>query len=208
MEDLKKILNPVIFIIVIICFFLPFFNITCQQQKIGSVTGFELITGTNIATDGINKGIKDFTVPEVNKGTKTEEVSSEPLALIALLLAIGGLIISFYGKISDIGSAATGLMGTLVLIFLSSVVREDILGKVRYQPLTVECATGYYLTLIFFIIALVYNAYLFYMRVNYISVDSENLNDKMRICPTCGTVNDKVSMYCNKCGSTMENFQV
>ena len=52
MEELKKFLNPLFFVIVIISFFLPFFNLTCQQQKIASITGFELITGTTISTNG------------------------------------------------------------------------------------------------------------------------------------------------------------
>src|ERR1035437_6704280 len=108
MEELKKFLNPLFFVIVIICFFLPFFNLTCQQQKIGSMTGFELISGTTISTDGLNKGMKDLSINGLNKGTKSEEVSPQPMALIALLLAIAGLIISFFGKISDIGGAVSG----------------------------------------------------------------------------------------------------
>ena len=206
MEELKKILNPVLFLIIIICFFLPFFNLTCQQQKIASITGFELISGTTISTNGFDKGMKDLSIPGLNKGTKTEDVSPEPLALIALLLAVAGLIVSFFGKISDIGAASAGLLGTMVLIFLSSFISDNILGKVGYQPLAVECAMGYYLSLIFFIIALIYNTYLFYLRYNFIQAGASMVEEKMRICPACGTVNDKVSLYCNKCGGNMEIF--
>jgi len=206
MEELKKILNPVLFLIIIICFFLPFFNLTCQQQKIGSVTGFELISGTTISTDGMNKGMKNLSVPEFNKEIKSEEVSPEPLALVALLLAFAGLIISFFGKISDIGGAAAGLLGLLALIFLNSFIADDILGKVHYPPLAIECATGFYICLIFFILVLVYNAYLFYLRFQFATTDTTTLDERMRICPACGTVNDKVSLYCNKCGGNMEIF--
>ena len=68
MEELKKFLNPLFFGIIIISFFLPFFNITCQQQKITSVTGFELVSGTTISTNSLNKGLTTTSIPELNNG--------------------------------------------------------------------------------------------------------------------------------------------
>jgi hypothetical protein len=203
MEELKKFLNPIFFVIIIICFFLPFFNITCQQQKITSVTGFELVSGTTISTNGLNKGLTSTSIPELNN-TKNESVSPEPLALIALLLAVTGLVISFYQRFSDIGSGAIGLLGAISLIFLNSVIADDLLGKVHNQPLAVECAFGYYIALIFFIILLLYNAYAFYMRIMYNPVKYKSIDSKMRFCPKCGSVNDIASIYCNVCGTRME----
>ena len=98
------------------------------------------------------------------KGIKTDTVSAEPLALIVFLLAIGGLIFSFFEKFSDIGSALAGLLGGLSLIFLEFCITDNVLGKIQYQPLAVECGTGYYMALILFIILLIYNAYLFFQR--------------------------------------------
>jgi len=206
MKDLKKILNPIFFVIVIISFILPFFNLTCQQQKIASITGFELITGTSISTNSLNNGLKGTSVPqnEISKGIKSDSVSPEPLALITLLLAVGGLIISFYEKFSDIGSASAGLLGTLSLIFLSSVITDNILGKVHLQPLAVECGTGYYISIIVFIIILICNAYLFFQRIMYKPTDIHTSGTRMRFCPQCGYKNDMVSLYCNNCGSRME----
>ncbi len=207
MEELKKILNPVLFLVIIICFFLPFFNLTCQQQKIASITGFELISGTQISTKGIDKTMKDLSIPEVKQESKPDNVSPEPLAFVAFLLAVGGLIISFFGKISDIGAAAAGLMGALILVFLSSSISDNILGKVQSQPMAVECAAGYYLCLVFFILAFFYNGYLYFMRMKYSPANINTLEENMRICPACGTVNYKMSLYCDKCGKSMDIFQ-
>ena len=168
MEELKKFLNPVFFVIIIICFFLPFFNITCQQQKIASITGFELITGTTINTNGLNKGISGIPNSQTKfSKTKTDTVSPEPLALIAFLIAVIGLIFSFIKKFSDIGSAVAGLLGGLSLIFLNTVINDNILGKVQYMPLAVELGLGYYISIILFIILLIYNMYLFFQRITY-----------------------------------------
>ena len=206
MEELKKFLNPLFFVIVIICFLLPFFNLTCQEQKIASITGFELITGTTISSNSQNKGLNGISIPqnEISKAIKTDSVAPEPLALVALLLAVGGLIISFFEKFSDIGSASAGLLGGLALIFLSSLITDNILGKVHIQPLAVECGTDYYIAITFFIILLIYNGYLFYQRNIFKPSDIESISSRMRFCPQCGSMNDMVSIYCNKCGGMME----
>jgi hypothetical protein len=209
MEELKKFLNPLFFVIVIICFFLPFFNLTCQEQKIASITGFELITGTTISTNGLNKGLGGISIPqnEIGEGIKTDYVSPEPLALLVFLLAIGGLVISFFEKFSVIVSASVGLLGGLSLILLNFVISDNILGKVHVQILAVQCGIGYYITIIFFIIILIYNTYLFSQRIRYKTVDIQPIDDMLKICTQCGSENDTVSIYCNKCGSMMEqNF--
>jgi hypothetical protein len=206
MEELKKFLNPIFFVIVIICFFLPFFNVIYQQQKITSITGFELITGTTISTNNITKGLNGISAQqnEINSGTKTDTVSPQPLALIAFLLAVGGLIFSFFEKFSNIASAIVGLLGGLSLFFLNTVISDIILGKVNYQPLAIECASGFYIVSILFILLLTYNAYLFSQRVMNKPDDIQTPGTRMRFCHKCGSENDLVSMYCNKCGNRME----
>ena len=206
MEELKKFLNPLFFVMIIICFFLPFFNLTCQQQKIASITGFELITGTTISFNDLNNGLTGISIPknEINNGINSDTVSTEPLALIAFLLAVGGLIFSFFKKFSDIGSAAAGLLGGLSLVFLSSAITDNIPDKIHYQPLAVEYGTGYYMAIIFFTILLIYNAYLFSQRIMYKPVDIHPFGARMRFCPQCGSENDMVCIYCNTCGGRMK----
>jgi hypothetical protein len=206
MEELKKFLNPLLFVIVIICFFLPFFNITCQEQKVASISGFELITGTTISTNGPNKGISGISVQqtEIDNALKKDSVSSEPLAVIAFLFAVGGLILSLFKKFSGIGSAIAGLLGGFSLILLSSVISENILGKIQYQPLAVECGNGFYLAVLFFFILLLYNAYLFFHKEKYKPVEDYSFDVSMTFCPHCGAENDTAGIYCNKCGGVME----
>jgi len=206
MEELKRFLNPLFFVIIIISFFLPFFNLTCQQQKIASITGFELISGTTIPTNGLNKGLAGISISqnEISQGIKTDYVSPEPFALIALLLAIGGLIFSFFEKFSNIGSASAGFLGGLSLIFLSSVITDNILGKVHVQPLAVECGIGYFVVIMLFIIILIYNTYFIFRKIMYKPVDIQLIDTRMRFCPQCGYENDMVSLYCNGCGRRME----
>ena len=45
MEPLKK-LSPGFYIVIILLFLLPFVNLSCSGQTIMSLTGFQLISGT------------------------------------------------------------------------------------------------------------------------------------------------------------------
>ena len=45
MEALKKF-SPALFGLVILCFFLPFVNLSCSGQTVMTLTGFQLITGS------------------------------------------------------------------------------------------------------------------------------------------------------------------
>lgn len=210
MEELKKILNPIFFVIILISFFLPFFNLTCQEQKVASITGFELITGTEVATKGLNNGLQGISAQQNEniKGLKTVTVSSEAWAIIAFLLTIGGLIFSFFEKFSDISSAISALLGGLSLVFLSPVITDNILDKLHYQPLGVEWGIGFYIAIMFFVLLFSYNTYLFLQRVMYRTEELHSFGAKMRSCPRCGSENDRVSIYCNKCGSIMKSNKV
>jgi hypothetical protein len=180
----------------------------CQQQKITSISGFDLITGTTISTSAMNEGLLPNSNPQNDlvKGIKTETVSPEPLALVTILLVILGLLMSFYEKISDISSAIVSFIGGLTLVFLSTVVPDNILGKVHYPPITVEGAAGYYLALALFIILFVYNSYLISHRIENKPEDLHSFITTMRVCPHCGIRNDLSSIYCNSCGGKMEEF--
>ena len=48
MESMTKKFSPAIFGIVLICFILPFVTVSCQGQKLATLTGIQLITGTTI----------------------------------------------------------------------------------------------------------------------------------------------------------------
>jgi hypothetical protein len=103
-----------------------------------------------------------------------------------------------------IGSAVAALLGGLSLIFLNSAITDNILGKTQYQPLAVECGTGFYLVLILFILLLIYNTYLFVLRALYKPEEKVlSYGAQMKFCPKCGSENDLVSIYCNTCGGKM-----
>ena len=75
MKKSVKNISPAIFGIIVICFFLPFINVSCSDQKLMSFTAFQMVTGTTIQQPSM-----------FGENTERQEVDPEPLA-IAILIA-------------------------------------------------------------------------------------------------------------------------
>jgi hypothetical protein len=142
-------LSPAIFGIVIICFFLPFVNVTCQGQKVASFSGFQLVGGTTIEQSG-GWG-----------GKQVRNVSGEPLALFAFLATIAGLALSFYRRDkSAIAPAAVSGIGLILLLVLKSKLDSDIL-KQGGGMLQLEYSVGFWMAFILYLAAMVLNGFIF-----------------------------------------------
>ncbi len=191
MSDYKNIFSPVLFALLLLCFFLPFFNLTCQNQKMATVTGYELISGTTI------------TPPQLYKtGTHPETLTPEPLAVISFSIACIALIMSFFRK-AALFVAALSVVGTVTLLLLSSKLNNDITGRVELLGLNVEWAMGMYICFSIFIICTLLNAYLVYDN-RYKTVDLDEFSQRMKICFNCGMANERSNVYCNKCGNVLQ----
>ena len=55
MEPVKKF-SPAIYVVIVILFFMPFVNLSCGGQTIMSISGFQLITGTEVDAQGMFGG--------------------------------------------------------------------------------------------------------------------------------------------------------
>jgi hypothetical protein len=161
--------SPAIFIIILICFFLPFINITCQGEKVATLTGIQLVTGTTIEQPSMFGA----------KG-KTTKVEGELMALLAFISAIVGLILSFLKnrKIS-LATAIVGGLGLIFLLLLKNKLDNDMLREGQGM-LQLEYSTGFWLTLIFFILAAVWNVFIF-SKGNKIQIEETKNQTKVSI---------------------------
>ena len=82
MGSLKKF-SPGFYGVIILCFFMPFVNLTCSGQKIMSLSGFQLITGTEVKANEMFGELS-----ENNEPREKNEVDPQPLALFALILSL------------------------------------------------------------------------------------------------------------------------
>lgn len=143
MDPFKK-LSPALFVLIIICFFMPFVNLSCSGQTIMSLTGFQLITGADIKDQNMFGDIN-------GTQTKQEKVESQPLALFALLAAIAGLGLSFIRKKSlAIVNVVISALGAVFLLLLKFNLDGDAeLGG--QNVITLDYQAGYWLAFLLFL---------------------------------------------------------
>ena len=154
MEPLKKF-SPAFYVVIFLLFFLPFVNLSCGGQTIMSVTGFQLITGTEVNPTGMFGGEMNAT-DEMDTDEK-KEIESQPLALFAFVAAIIGLIISFFKmRIPALINIVVSIAGVLFLLLLKVSLDGDADLNVSGQNvITLDYQFAYWFSIILFIVGAV-----------------------------------------------------
>lgn len=146
MKESNKFVSPALFLLVALCFFLPFVSFTCQGQRIATISGMELVTGTRI--DKFQ--MENFNMQQDNTDTdKQREVKSEPLAAAALIFAVIGIIVSFIPRYNKILSIVIGALGVMMLLFLRSSIGGQVTGDFDFKIVEISYEWGYYFALLF-----------------------------------------------------------
>lgn len=144
MKDNLKKNSPALFVIIVICFFLPFFSLSSQgwmsTGKLSTFTGVQLVMGTKIMG---------------------QKMDPEPLAILAFTSAIIGLGLSLIRKINALIPAALGLLGFVLLFLLKNKIDQDILQQ-GFGMAQAQYEFGYWLTLVVFAITTVFCCFLFF----------------------------------------------
>ena len=154
MEPVKKF-SPAIYVVIVILFFMPFVNLSCGGQTIMSISGFQLITGTEVDAKGMFGGEMNST-DELSTGEK-KEIESQPLALFAFVAAIIGLIISFFKmRIPALVNIVVSIAGVIFLLLLKVSLDGDADLNVSGQNvITLDYQFAYWLSIILFIVGAV-----------------------------------------------------
>ncbi len=133
MEPVKKF-SPAIYVVIVILFFMPFVNLSCGGQTIMSISGFQLITGTEVKADGMFGGEMNSTNEQNTDQNK--EIESQPLALFAFVAAIIGLIISFFKmRIPALINIVVSIAGVIFLLLL----KVSLDGNARFKCQRTKC---------------------------------------------------------------------
>ncbi len=202
MNEANKFVSPSLFLLAALCFFLPFVSFTCQGQRIATISGMELITGTKIEKFEMEKFDSGQTNPDLDK---QRDVNSEPLAVAAFILALVGIVVSLIPRYSRMLSLIAGALGALMLLFLRSSIGGEVTGDFDFKIIEVSYEWGYYLSLIVFLVAFALNLYQVITenrKAAFTSIDDLTLSNAV-YCPSCGAQNEAGSIFCSKCGHTL-----
>ncbi len=142
-------LSPVSYVLALLCFLLPFVQVSCGGQKLFSFTGVQLMTGTTIKLPTELLGLKDnpnFKAPNEAK------LDANPAAIIAFLAGLAGLAFAFV-KMSRAGviSGVAGGVAAAALFFLRVSLSSKLQESGGPNPFSVEYQNAYYVSLLAFI---------------------------------------------------------
>lgn len=149
---------PAFFVIIIICFFLPFVRITCNNQEVATMTGFKLATGGEIKLkgpqlpDSLSEGKVEGSM-EFKQETGQDDRNPEIFAILTLACAVIGLIISILMmKKKSIIPAVIGIVGFVMLLLLKFDMDGDM-SEEGQGMIILEYMYGYWIAFICFILA-------------------------------------------------------
>lgn len=200
MESAARKISPAVFVLALICFFLPFVSFSCQGMKVASFSGIQLVTGTTLQQ------------PQMFGPPTAQKVGAEPLAVLTFLCGIAGLGLSFLkGRNSGIGPILAGGLAAIFLLALKSKLESDAL-KQGGGAIQVQFAAGYWVVLVFFLAAVALNAFPLVQgkriappvgpsgaRLGRTPSAPTDLGDKF--CSQCGARTSPTDFFCKQCGA-------
>ncbi len=152
---------PVAFALIIILFFFSFCDFKCNSVKVASLSGINLITGSQVKMEG-GAGMLDNTPfgslndNKMNQyDDKNQKVEPNMWAILAFLSAIGGVGV-FYKKLKNealLGTLA-GAIGVISLLMLRSAIKRKVEqqggGMVQIE---IDFLFGYWASVLAFLVA-------------------------------------------------------
>jgi hypothetical protein len=177
---------PAALIVALICFFLPFVSFSCQGQKIVSLTGIQLVTGSSIQQ------------PQMFGPATSQKLSPEPLAIITLLSVIVGLGLSFTkGRKGMYGPLLLAALGFACVLALQSKLQSDALSQ-GGGAIQVQFEVGFYLLLLF-LLATVGASVARWLEARGKLPFKARGTDKF--CAQRGARNTSSDAFCKECGA-------
>lgn len=200
-----KIISDVLpvpsYTVIIICFFLPFLTIRCGENELASMSGFEIAKGTDFKKKmSDSEFVKDYkeklggigaAAMEQQSASEGDE-KSKPMVLlmIPLLLAIVGLLISFFRfKGRSIVHIILSLLGFLCLLIFGLIFKNSaemnslnsMGSNLSDSPLggamlSIKLQNAYYFSCFLFVLILCFYAFEIYYKRNFGSNENNDNN--------------------------------
>ncbi|MGE5458820.1 MAG: FHA domain-containing protein [Methanobacterium sp.] len=173
--------SPSLFILVIICFALPFVNISCAGQPAETLSGIDLITGFKAGTT---------------------DVAPNPLAIIAVAAALIGAFLFFVKtKTGHVIQSILGILGIISLVALKILFSQGA----NDEGLGTEWTTGYFAAMGSFAGAVLASICSIFAESNPASAPAAYNTGPGIMCPSCYKLNEAGNNWCQWCGANMQN---
>jgi hypothetical protein len=188
MESNAQRLSPAIFVLALICFFLPFVTFSCQGQKVMSFSGIQLVMGTTIQQ------------PQMFGPSQSQKVEPQPLAILAFVCGVLGLALGFLrGRARMIGPVAAGGIAAILLLAMKSSIDSDVLSK-GGGVIQVNYDIGFYVVVLLLLAAVGFNVFLL-MQGRGLQLPVLKASSRDKFCTQCGSRDLGTDVFCKECGA-------
>jgi hypothetical protein len=153
LEHTKKI-SASMFALILVCFFLPFVTISCENRPIVQLSALELTTGKTVET------------PQFNGQTKSQNIPGDAKAALVLVAAAAGIGTSLLKfRRSSLISAGVGAFGVLMLLALKSGIDSQLVDKGGGATgFKADYGLGFWGSTLLFLSAIALNIYQFFNK--------------------------------------------
>jgi hypothetical protein len=206
MGNRKSIASILLFAGSLLCFFLPFVTVSCGGQKIFTLSGLQMATGTEVQEP------QPFGTP------KSQKIDPHPFATVAALCALAGVALSLTGTRLAAAAAVSGAAGAVSLGVMASQMETEIQNATKGLG-QVNVEVGFSLATTLLVAATAWNIYLFVKGKKAASSSgipaevpdtavgqaqpavSPGDAEDAGFCGECGAKLKKASPYCSSCGA-------
>lgn len=186
---MRYYINSGFFTVLILFFVLPFLEIKCNESKLGSISGYSLITGGDMKMEDSSmmeyvKNSKDFSLLDQQRKKQTDYFSLTSL----ILLALGAILSLVLKKFREETSVIISVLVICILLAFRSIMLhewEKQMGSVpdmlSYVRITLNFALGFWLIILGSTIIAALNAYYIIlkrrMKSDIIKIDDTESQD-------------------------------
>jgi len=208
MGNRKSIASILLFVGSLLCFFLPFLTVSCGGQKIFTLSGQQMATGTT------------FSEPQPFGPPKSQKIDPNPFASVALLCAVAGVALSLVGTKLAAAGAVSGAAGAVSLGVMASRLDGEIQSATQGMG-QANVEVGFSLTMFLMLAATAWNIYLIIQGKKAASSSSvaavtspapvahaqpeagSGEGENLGYCGDCGAKLTKASTFCGSCGARL-----
>ncbi len=147
MKDKKMFASFLIYLGSALCFLLPFATVSCGGVHVLTLSGEQLAIGTSV------------TQPQPFGPPQRQTIHADPLAFIALLGAVAGVVLSLVGRKMAKAAAVSGGVGVVSLLFMEHRMHERIQGQSGGMA-TAHMQYGFTLAVSLLIVGAIWNGYM------------------------------------------------
>jgi hypothetical protein len=144
----RSIASILIFVGSLLCFFLPFATVSCSNEKLITLTGQQMATGTTIQS------------PAMLGESQKRKTDANPFALTAMICAAAGIGLTLLGRRMAAAPAAAGAVGAVSLFLMRATMDSEIQRQSLGMVISVSYEYGYIVALVLLIAGAGWNIFL------------------------------------------------